>query len=167
MISKERFIYILLLCLLLVSAVYIEQCSSSSLETKEYFQSNDIIRGTSMTKTNPTIFGVPIQDKSAIFMASATQSGMATPELQFGTQWFKGPDAYEASVGAIKDTLEMDQTQNFVRHHLAATMSGYIPPEGVPINDGLWYQRDFLKNLKQPGLVPYIENKGNLQAYGF
>ncbi len=121
---------------------------------------------------NPSILGVHIQNKRNIFKKSAIQSGMWSPEfnLQLGLEAQKhltGKDAYDANVATIADSLEMQQTQDYLRHHLAASMTGYIPPDGIPINQGLWYQRNVLKNLQQPGLNPYPMSHMELSEAGF
>jgi len=120
-----------------------------------------------MASYNPSILGVSMPNKTNIFIKSGTAGGMITPDLVLDPGYnMKGKDAYERSVATIADSLEVEQTQDLLRHHLAAAMTGYIPPEGVPINQGLWYQRNYLRNLNQPGLYAVPRSYAELAQAG-
>ena len=149
------------LALLLVALLLAYKCANNLHEGYQ-----------AMTEYNPTIMGVPIQNKRSIFKKSAAESGMFLPgmSLQLGLEKdvkLSGQTAYEANIATIADSLELEQTQDTLRHHLAATMTNYVPPEGIPVNQGLWVERNYLKNLHQPGLQPYPTTHFDMQESGF
>lgn len=120
-----------------------------------------------MNMYNPTIFGVPIQDKKRLFSMAAAQGGMiplqAQRALAGNFNSMKGKTAYDDDLKVIANTVEMNQTQDLVRRHLAAAMTNYIPSDGVPLNGGLWYQRNYMKNLDQPGFDPSIHSLSTIR----
>ena len=115
-----------------------------------------------MNLFNPTILGVPIEDKKRLFSIAAAQGGMipiqAQRALAGNINSMKGKTAYDDDMKVIANTAEMNQTQELVRRHLAAAMTNYIPPDGLPNNSGLWYQRNYMKNLEQPGFHSSIDS---------
>jgi hypothetical protein len=46
-------------------------------------------------------------------------------------------------------------------------MSSYMPPEGIDSNSGLWYQRNYLENLTQPGLSPLPKQYKLMSEQGY
>jgi len=162
------------ICLLVVVLLLtVQMCSQSGIEN--YVSDADLetidFDELAMNLYNPSIMGVAIQNKRNIFKKSAAQSGMFLPgmSMQLGLEASKtlsGRDAYEANVATVRDSLEMQQTQDYLRHNLAASMTGYIPPDGV-MPHGLWYQRTYVDRLDQPGLKPYPSNYVELSEAGF
>jgi hypothetical protein len=118
---------------------------------------------------NPQIMGVPIRDKNSLFVKSARQSGMLEGDTSLDIGGFaqKGPLAYHQDLAVLQDSLELQTTQDYLRHHLATTMSSYMPPEGVDNNSGLWYQRNYLENLTQPGLSALPKHYKLLSEQGY
>lgn len=132
-------------------------CVLSDTDKKEQFMFKP-----EMNLFNPTILGVPIQDKKRLFSIAAAQGGLipiqAQRALAGNIDSMKGKTAYEDDLKVIANTAEMNQTQDSVRRHLAAAMTNYIPADGLPNNSGLWYQRNFMSNLQQPGFDPSIKS---------
>jgi hypothetical protein len=118
---------------------------------------------------NPQIMGVPIRDKNSLFIKSAKQSGMLGGDTNLDVGGFaqKGPLAYHQDISILQDSLELQTTQDYLRHHLATTMSSYMPPEGIDSNSGLWYQRNYLENLAQPGLSPLPKQYKLMSEQGY
>jgi len=109
-----------------------------------------------LSKPVPRVNGVSFPDSNAMLFYSMINGGMMNGDVldKIAPKREAGTTIYDTQTDAIASSLELDRTQELQRYHLAAALSSYIPPEGVPTTSGLWYQRNYLKNLDQPGLYP-------------
>ena len=139
----------------------------------EPFKTPYIPRATSqdielMAEYTPIIYGVPIVNKTKMVMDSGVLSGIIpySNNLIGQTLDMKGEKAYGIGNNIIANTLELDTTQNLLRHHLNSAMTSYIPADGIDA-EGLWYQRTTLDKLNQPGLHPIEYSYSWYSGYGF
>ena len=107
-----------------------------------------------ITQPVPRVGGVSFPDNNAMLFYSMMNGGMMTPGVldKIAPKRENPQAAYTSQVGDIENSLELEKTQELQRYHLASANANYIPPNGVPTNTGLWYQRNYLQNLDQPGL---------------
>ena len=158
--------YVLIFCCVCIIACMVSQSPSEhyASETSSYEITNQAL----MNPQVPHVLGVPIVDKMQLVVDSGKMSGMMPQgmELMSPSNAMKGHDAYGIGKEIIANTLELDTTTNLLRHHLASAMTSYVPPEGVDI-DALWYQRNTLQNLKQPGLHAKTYSYSWYSPFGF
>ena len=114
-----------------------------------------------LTKPVPRVGGVSFPDSNAMLFYSMINGGMMSNDVldKIAPKREDGTTIYEKQTDVINSSLELDKSQELQRYHLAAALSQYIPPEGVPTSTGLWYQRNYIQNLDQPGLYPEKQAK--------
>jgi hypothetical protein len=134
----------LLICVAVVSAVILFRRS-------EHYE----FEGAPFMATyNPVVHGVSFANNNEVFKKSSVAAGMFDEkqlQMMLPPIATEGKYGYEANKGVVQDSLELYPTQEFSRLQLSAALANYIPEEGIN-NLGLFQQRNYIRNLQQPGL---------------
>lgn len=149
-------VYIISICICIALFAIIELIMMLKKSNESWAFSADVAR----------VNGVSINNSMTNVLKSGLESGMVIPQVQQLLSLTNndtnvvGKTGFEIEDAAIKNTLELSPTLSDFRYQVAAANTHYIPPTGLP-NVALWYQRNTLQNLFQPGLVPALPSSSS------